>query len=178
MREKLSALIDGELTEHELTQLLEMMKQGQSSVECWREYQLISDALKENSQTLDKQALDSFLARFMVRLAKEPPNVAATPLSRATHWLGRFFAPRLKWQALSIISLLAVLSTSLLWFAVQQEDSGYASLLVAEAEDLPKASLDAYWLAHQELLGNPGANHNLPMEVLPAIHETTEKPSQ
>ena len=74
MKSKISALMDGELSEPELSEPLHALKEGGEALEAWRRYHLISDALR------DTQVLSpGFSARFAERLALEPTILAPMP---------------------------------------------------------------------------------------------------
>jgi sigma-E factor negative regulatory protein RseA len=71
MKAEISALMDGELVDAELSQALGAVREGGEALETWRRYHLISDALR------DTQMLSSgFSARMAERLAQEPTILA------------------------------------------------------------------------------------------------------
>lgn len=81
MKAKISAMMDGELGEHELDEPMQALKHGGEALEAWRRYHLISDALR------DTQRLSpGFSARFAERLAQEPtvlaPAILSSPVSK------------------------------------------------------------------------------------------------
>ena len=71
MKNKISALMDGELSGSELEQSIQALHEGGDALETWRRYHLISDAFT------DTPILSSgFSARFAERLALEPTILA------------------------------------------------------------------------------------------------------
>lgn len=71
MKDKISALMDGELEQGEVDGQLKALREGGEALETWRRYHLISDSLH------DTAVLSSgFSARFAERLAKEPTVLA------------------------------------------------------------------------------------------------------
>lgn len=69
--EKVSALIDGELDEHEMGQQLSLLKQNDSAQESWQIFHLIGDAMRG-----DSRMSPDFGRRFAERLALEPTILA------------------------------------------------------------------------------------------------------
>lgn len=69
--EKVSALVDGELDEHELKQQLSLLKQNHSAQESWKMFHLIGDTLRG-----DSRISPGFNRRFIESLALEPTVLA------------------------------------------------------------------------------------------------------
>lgn len=87
MKSRISAMMDGELTDAELEQLLRATRVDGEALEAWRRYHLISDAMR------DTQVLSSgFSARFSARLDAEPailaPAAAPVRAEPAHFWHG------------------------------------------------------------------------------------------
>ena len=71
MKDRISALMDGELGQGEVDAQLKALREGGEALETWRRYHLISDSMR------DSAVLSSgFSARFAERLAKEPTILA------------------------------------------------------------------------------------------------------
>ena len=140
MKEKLSALMDGELDDKSAAEVIQALSSDREAVRTWRTYQLISDALRES-----RLPSADFTARFSERLAKEPtvlaPRALQAPESR-------------KWVALSAAaSLAAVALVGWLAFGPQaQVNQGPVAQAALEPKPnivpLPSAAND-YLLAHQ-----------------------------
>ncbi|MBS0338228.1 MAG: sigma-E factor negative regulatory protein [Proteobacteria bacterium] len=86
MKSKISAMMDGELPDAELAALMPSLRGEGEAVEAWRQYHLISDALR------DTDILSSgFSARFAARLEQEPAIVAPASVPKRAeakvHWL-------------------------------------------------------------------------------------------
>ncbi len=67
--EKVSALVDGELSHAEVDGVFDMLKRDKPSQACWRHYHLISDALKNN---LPDRLPEDFVGRVSQALEAEP----------------------------------------------------------------------------------------------------------
>ncbi|HJV11347.1 MAG TPA: sigma-E factor negative regulatory protein [Burkholderiales bacterium] len=139
MKDRLSALMDGELDDRSAAEVIEALGRDHEAVRTWRTYQLISDAMRE-SRLLSAD----FAARFSDVLAKEPTVLAP----RATQRESR------KWVALSAAAgVAAVALVGWMTFAPQP---GPAPLAQVQAEapkppvmvPLPTSAND-YLLAHQ-----------------------------
>jgi len=147
VKEKISALMDGELERHEAAGMLNALVQEGESREAWRTYQLIGDAMR------DTQLLSAgFAARVSARLAKEPTVLAPARIA------SRPLVTR--WQALSAAAgVAAVALVGWVAFGPQQPGVEVAQLTppapvlqVAPAEVAqvaPPAAAADYLLAHQ-----------------------------
>jgi sigma-E factor negative regulatory protein RseA len=141
MKDRLSALMDGELDDKSAAEVIEALGRNREAVQTWRTYQLISDAMRQ-SRVLS----EGFTARLAERLAAEPTVLAPRALQPE---------PR-RWYALSAAaSLAAVALVGWLAFAPQPELApGPAPVAQVQPEvkpnivPLPTAAND-YLLAHQ-----------------------------
>jgi sigma-E factor negative regulatory protein RseA len=78
MKSKISAMMDGELSDAELGDSLQALRTEAEALETWRRYHLISDALR------DTQVLSSgFSERFAARLEQEPAILSPMAAPRA-----------------------------------------------------------------------------------------------
>jgi sigma-E factor negative regulatory protein RseA len=149
MKDRLSALMDGELDDKSAAEVLQTLESDREAVDTWRTYQLISDALRQN-----RLLSDGFTARVSARLAAEPTVLApraATPILQPDSR---------RWVALSAAaSLAAVALVGWLAFAPQpQLAPSVAQAPVSEPKPtqpaqpvivpLPSQAND-YLLAHQ-----------------------------
>lgn len=145
MREQVSAMVDGELDDQELSELLLAMHKSEDAGRAWNEYQLISDALQDTAPLSA-----GFGARLSARLEAEPTVLAPKRPARS--------ADRTRWMALSAAaSFSAVALVGWLAFAPQQDMNPGAPIAqqavapavqVADQAPLPQATND-YLLAHQ-----------------------------
>ncbi|MFC1747270.1 sigma-E factor negative regulatory protein [Pseudomonadota bacterium] len=79
MKEKISALMDGELDMQGMQSPIRDMRTSEEGKECWEHYHLIGDALRNN---LPMHVDTSFAARVSQAIADEnPPVTTATPFS-------------------------------------------------------------------------------------------------
>jgi sigma-E factor negative regulatory protein RseA len=142
MKDRLSALVDGELDDKSAAEVLHTLASDREAVDTWRTYQLISDAMRQN-----RLLSDGFTARVSTRLAAEPtvlaPRAAVPILQRDSR----------RWMALSAAaSLAAVVLVGWLAFAPQTQVQPVAQAPAAEPKPnivpLPSQAND-YLLAHQ-----------------------------
>jgi sigma-E factor negative regulatory protein RseA len=97
VKQKISALMDGEMERHEAAGALNELTQGGEARDAWRAYHLIGDAMRDT-----RPLSSSFAARVSERLAKEPTVLAP----------GRI-VPRpviTRWQALSAAASVAAVA--------------------------------------------------------------------
>ncbi|MGH8690136.1 MAG: sigma-E factor negative regulatory protein [Burkholderiales bacterium] len=142
MKDRLSALMDGELDDKSAAEVFEALGRHRDAFQTWRTYQLISDAMRQG-----RLLSDGFTARVSARLAAEPTVLAPRVLQPE---------PR-RWFALSAAaSLAAVALVGWMAFAPQQEitppPAPVAQTQLVETKPvivpLPTAAND-YLLAHQ-----------------------------
>ena len=149
MKEKISALMDGELERHEAAGALNGLAEENESRDAWRAYHLIGDAMRDT-----RPLSSSFAARVSERLAKEPTVLAP----------GRI-APRpviTRWQALSAAaSVAAVALVGWVAFGPQQQaavpvaqvapqsTSQSAPIEAPVKQVAPPDAANDYLLAHQ-----------------------------
>jgi sigma-E factor negative regulatory protein RseA len=139
MKDRLSALMDGELDDKSAAETIAALGHDHEAVRAWRTYQLISDAMRE-SRVLSL----GFNARLAARLAAEPTVLA--PRARQ--------AESRRWYALSAAASVAAVAL-VGWMAFgPQPQVVPAPVPVARIEakpnivPLPSAAND-YLLAHQ-----------------------------
>jgi len=139
MKDRLSALMDGELDDKSAAEVIEALGRDQEAVRTWRTYQLISDAMRE-SRLLSAD----FTARFSEQLAKEPTVLAPRAMQAESR----------KWVALSAAASVA--AVALVGWVTFAPRPGPAPLAQVQPEapkppamvPLPSSAND-YLLAHQ-----------------------------
>jgi len=160
MKDRLSALMDGELDDKSATEVIEALGHDQEAVRTWRTYQLISDALRE-SRLLSAD----FTARFSQQLAKEPTVLAPRSMQRESR----------KWVALSAAaSIAAVALVGWVAFAPPPGSVPVAQVQTEAAKPpvmvpLPNSAND-YLLAHQAF--SPRGS------LAPYIRTVSEQPAE
>jgi sigma-E factor negative regulatory protein RseA len=160
MKDRLSALMDGELDDKSAAAVIEALGHDQEAVRTWRTYQLISDALRE-SRLLSAD----FAARFSQQLAKEPTVLAPRPMQRESR----------KWVALSAAaSVAAVALVGWVAFAPPPASVPVAQVQTEAAKPpamvpLPNSAND-YLLAHQAF--SPRGS------LAPYIRTVSEQPAE
>jgi sigma-E factor negative regulatory protein RseA len=141
MKDRLSALMDGELDDKSAAEVIQALGADREAVRTWRTYQLISDAMRQ-SRVLS----EGFTARVAERLAAEPTVLAPRALPAESR----------RWYALSAAASLAAVAL-VGWMAFGPQPAVVAPPApVAQVQPevapnivpLPTATND-YLLAHQ-----------------------------
>jgi sigma-E factor negative regulatory protein RseA len=145
MKEKISALMDGELDEREAGRAIDALQGGGDARDTWRTYHLISDAMR------DTRLLSvGFAARVAERLEKEPTVLAPRRLKPdARPWYAIPAAAAASVAGVGLVGYLA--------FAPQQPGAPSAvPVAVVQPPEAPKPQLvplpsgtHDYLLAHQ-----------------------------
>jgi sigma-E factor negative regulatory protein RseA len=160
MKDRLSALMDGELDDKSAAEVIEALGHDQEAVRTWRTYQLISDALRE-SRLLSAD----FTARFSQQLAKEPTVLAPRSMQRESR----------KWVALSAAASVA--AVALVGWVAFAPPPGPVPVAQVQTEapkppamvPLPNSAND-YLLAHQAF--SPRGS------LAPYIRTVSEQPAE
>ena len=145
MKDRISALMDGELDDRSAAQTIDALARDAGALDAWRTYHLISDALGE-SRVLSA----GFTSRVAEALAKEP-TVLAPGAAKASPRR----EPR-RWMAMAA-GVAAVSLVGWLGFAPQQTavaPVAQAPKVIPAAETRPAtvplpSGTDDYLLAHQ-----------------------------
>ena len=142
MKDRLSALMDGELDDKSAAEVIAELGRDRDAAQSWRTYQLISDAMRE-SRILSAD----FTARFSERLSKEPIVFAPRALQREPR---RWFAVSAAASVVAAVGLVGWLA-----FAPQPDTAKPAPVAQAQPAEvkpvmvpMPSAAND-YLLAHQ-----------------------------
>ena len=137
MKERISALMDGELDERAAGEAMESLRREGEASEAWRTYHLISDAMRER-----RMLSAGFAARVSERLAAEPTVLAPGRIARRA-------APRFALAAAA--SIAAVAFVGWVAFSPQPESPKMAPVVARQgpiAVPVSSAAND-YLLAHQ-----------------------------
>ena len=102
MKEKISALMDGELDERAAGEAIEALRGEGEALESWRMYHLISDGLRQTTMLSA-----GFTARVSQRLAEEPTILAPGRLPGRTPAQRFAFAAAASVAAIGLVSWLA-----------------------------------------------------------------------
>jgi sigma-E factor negative regulatory protein RseA len=124
MKAKISALMDGELDAHELSEPLAALDRDVDAFETWRTYHLISD-------TLQGRALlaSDCLRRVVARLAEEPILIGPLPTDVARPGRARWFIPSALAASLAAVALVG-------WMAFAPQEK--AAPLLAPVAQAPQ----------------------------------------
>lgn len=151
MQEKLSAMIDGELDDHELDALLASLDEEDS--QAWDTYHLIGDALNQHPMVSS-----DFMARFSAKLEAEPIVIAPAAIKR------RRPMPKRRWVALSMAASVAFVSATA-WYVGRpglvhnSEALASANAPIATPTLREATSDNPYLAAHQSLVGSTNVLH-------------------
>jgi len=142
MKEKISALMDGELGRHEAGAALDALRDEGAPRAAWRRYNLIGDAMRAAPMLSA-----GFAARVAEKIAQEPTVLAPSRRQRP-------FALVPVWALSAAASLAAVTLVGWLAFAPQEEPQfAKAALQSAPASEIaqvaPPDAANDYLLAHQ-----------------------------
>jgi sigma-E factor negative regulatory protein RseA len=146
MKEKLSALMDGELDDKSAAEMIQALGADHEAVRTWRTYQLISDAMRESGLLSA-----NFAQRLSTRLAAEPAVLAPRAPQAESRTHSR------TWFALSAAaSVAAVALVGWMALAPRPQPPTPAPAPVAQVQPAPKPDIvplpsaaNDYLLAHQ-----------------------------
>lgn len=143
MKEKLSALMDGELGAQEMDEVLKVLRQDRAMLHDWAAWQAGSNAMK--GETAPDPV---FLQRFSERLETEPvvlaPRVSGPQLSRVR----RLVLP------LTVAASVVFVGAAMWRYAMPPVESALPSQSLAESD----SALHDYLAAHRQSEGNPFAD--------------------
>lgn len=145
MKDRISALMDGELADGEIESPIGALRHGGEALETWRRYHLISDALRENSM-LSR----GFSARLNERLAQEPTILAPASIPMRAKKT-RTWIPLSAAASIAAIALVGSMAPQFFDSQVQpvaHRASERAKPAVVTVVPMPGAVND-YLLAHQ-----------------------------
>lgn len=142
MTRELSALLDGEIEPHEAPPLWSAIKADKQLRATWGEYQLISDALRgETNLSLD------ITSGVMAKLTEEP-IVIAPPATRGSSWQRSLLAVAASMAGIAVVG----------WLALAQQPPVEATKVARVEQPATSASsgpsgvapgMQEYLLAHQ-----------------------------
>lgn len=81
--ERVSALMDGELSKGDCARVLDTMATDRHSIETWHVYQVVGDVMR-SSELAPKRGEMDFLDRLEKRLEQEPRNPLSVPIGELT----------------------------------------------------------------------------------------------
>ena len=164
MKDKLSALMDGELDDKSAAELIQALGKDGEALSTWRTYQLISDAMRE-SRLLSAD----FTTRFSEQLAKEP-----TVFAPRAHF-AKVQAEQRKWIVLSAAASVAAVAL-VAWVAFAPQPEVNTPPVAQEQKPnivpLPTQAND-YLLAHQGF-----SPRNSLQGMAPYVRTVAERPDE
>jgi sigma-E factor negative regulatory protein RseA len=146
-KSRLSALADGELTDHELQALLLEQADSREMLAIWTSYQVIGDALRGTGGATACRAPQDFLAGVRAGLHGAPGDSVsapdALPLTAATRHVDALARPAandpvFRWKMVAgLASLAAVMAVSWTVLGTSQATSGSGGAQLALMETVP-----------------------------------------
>lgn len=140
MKEKLSALMDGELDPREVEEVLVSLRQDRTLLQDWASWQAGRDILKGEGA-----ARAGFVERFSQRLEDEPTVIAPGAGKGRFHGLRRLAVP------VTVAASVAFVGIAMWQYYGAQVEPVAANQMAAETE----AALHDYLAAHRQSEGNP-----------------------
>ena len=144
MKQRISALMDGELERPEAAGPLEALRDEGEAREAWRSYHLIGDAMRDT-----RMLSAGFAARVAAGLAQEPTVIAPRRIAAVRQ--------RPRWKVLSAAASVAAVAL-VGWVAFGTQESGPQVALVPQQEVIavreikqvaPPDAANDYLYAHQ-----------------------------
>jgi len=125
MKEKISAMMDGEADGREFASAFASLREPGDALETWRRYHLISDAMRDTQLTSS-----GFAERFAARLDAEPTVLA--PAAAAHSAAQQAVVERPRWFALSAAASVA--AVALVGWVALAPQPGTDAALVAKSQ--------------------------------------------
>lgn len=127
MKEKISALMDGELDGKAAEDLIDELRGGGEARDAWRLYHLAGDAMRDT-----RLLSEGFASRVSQRLAAEPTVLAPRRAARRPAWIAMPAAVAASLAGVALVGWLA--------FVPQQARQASAPIAQAPAPASPKAA--------------------------------------
>lgn len=139
MKDQLSALIDGEFDVENAEHLIRSVKSGGELQQCWQDYHLIGDAMR-NEMVLSQ----NFSARVLNALGDEPTVLAPAPVVKQTLARTSFFKTNQFWSVAASVAAVMFVGVMVLQ---QQLTSAEDSAPIEIAQSMPLEYLEAHHAA-------------------------------
>jgi len=169
MKDRISALMDGELDDRSAGELIGNLAHGSENADAWREYHLIRDAMRGTAPLSD-----GFSARVAWKLAEEP-----TVLAPRRTLPGISDSPR--WFTVSAVaaSFAAVALVGWLAFAPQQPAPAPVLAKVQPAVEAKPAMVPMPSSANDYLLAHQGFSPRVSLQgMAPYVLTVAEHPAE
>ena len=145
--EKISALMDGELEEHQSRQQLVRLKQDEDLLQCWQTFHLIGDALR------GERVLSHNIERRVIARLAEEPTVLAPQRSMTKRFTAYALSAAASLSAVALVGWVAFVNNPV---APQPDLAKAPSAPAATVPSTQLASvpsdgrMNEYLIAHQE----------------------------
>lgn len=139
MKDQLSALIDGEFDVTSAEHLIRSVKSGGELRDCWQQYHLIGDAMR-NEMVLSHD----FSARVMNALGEEPTVLASPVVAKQTTAKASLLKTNQFWSVAASVAAVMFVGVMVLQ---QQLSSAEDSSPVEIAQSMPLEYLEAHHAA-------------------------------
>lgn len=141
MNEKISALVDGEVEQQDLSATLDELLASNELQQHWYTLHVARDAMHQHPVSVD------FMSKFSARLALEPVVVAPHRI-RKSSWMKPFLIPATAVASVMFVGLAA-------WqFSMPTKPVNTTALAQAEVSAIPSSEISPYLVAHRDGLVN------------------------
>ena len=164
MKERISALMDGELDERAAGEAIDALRREGEAIDAWRVYHLISDGMRDR-----RVHSEGFTARFSVRLAAEPTVLAPSSLP------GKSPVQRFALAAAASIAAVALVG----WLAFAPQPQAPQPVAQAEPSVTPAMSVPLPRAANDYLLAHQGFSPRVSLQgMAPYVRTVAEHPDE
>ena len=164
MKERISALMDGELEGRAADEAIDALRGDGEALESWRMYHLISDGLRQTTMLSA-----GFTARVSQRLADEPTILAPGRLP------GRTPAQRFAFAAAASVAAIGLVS----WLAFGPQPEAQRTVQTASTATTAPVSLPMTSAANDYLLAHQGFSPRITLQgMVPYVRTVAERPSE
>ena len=164
MKEKISALMDGELEGRAADEAIDALRADGEALESWRMYHLISDGLRQTTMLSA-----GFTARVSQRLADEPTILAPGRLP------GRTPVQRFAFAAAASVAAIGLVS----WLAFGPQPEAQRTVQTASTVTTAPVNLPMTSAANDYLLAHQGFSPRITLQgMVPYVRTVAERPSE
>jgi len=164
MKERISALMDGELEGHAAEEAIESLRNEGEALESWRMYHLISDGMRDT-----RRLSAGFTARVSQRLAAEPTVLAPGRLP------GRTPAHRFAYAAAASVAAIGLVS----WLAFGPQSEVARPGPIAKETPIAPVTVQLTSSANDYLLAHQGFSPRVSLQgMVPYVRTVAARPDE
>ena len=168
MKERISALMDGELEGRAADEAIDALRADDEALETWRMYHLISDGMR------DTRVLSAgFAARVSQRLAEEPTVLAPAPHFQRLP--GRTPAQRFAFAAAASVAAIGLVS----WLAFGPQPEAERPVKTAATVTTAPVAVPLTSAANDYLLAHQGFSPRVSLQgMVPYVRTVAARPAE